>query len=151
MSRLLSHPFHLVDQSPWPLVASMFGFGLAIGLVKFFWLFSYDLLIIRLIGILILTSQWWRDVSREGTLLGQHSFAVELGLRMGIILFIISEVFFFVSFFWRFFQRSLAPNIELGANWPPIGVSIFDPLRVPLLNRIILLTSGIWGIRLSGL
>ena len=91
---------------------------------------------------MILVFQWWRDVSREGSYLGKHSYVVELGLRSGIILFIISEVFFFLSFFWRYFHRRWSPNAELGRVWPPFGIAIFNPFGVPLLNRIILLSSG---------
>jgi len=68
---------------------------------------------------------------------------VELGIRWGIVLFIISEVFFFVSFFWAFFYSRLAPSPEIGGSWPPMGVAAFNPLGVPLLNRITLLASGV--------
>jgi len=50
-------------------------------------------------GLILLSFQWWRDISREATLLGLHSGVVELGIRWGMVLFICSEVFFFVSFF----------------------------------------------------
>ena len=50
---------------------------------------------------------------------------------------------FFFSFFWAFFHRSLSPNIELGCSWPPIGVEAFNPWKVPLINTIILLSSGV--------
>jgi len=73
---------------------------------------------------------------------GLHSGAVELGIRWGIVLFIISEIFFFVSFFWRFFYSRLAPTVEIGSTWPPMGIKPFNPLGVPLLNRVVLLTSG---------
>merc|ERR1711944_64374 len=83
------------------------------------------------------------DVCREGTYLGLHTEAVVLGLRWGIVLFIISEVIFFFSFFWAFFHSSLSPNIELGCQWPPIGIKRFRPFGVPLINTFILLTSGL--------
>lgn len=59
------------------------------------------------------------------------------------MLFITSEVFFFLRFFWAFFHASLSPNVELGRIWPPLGIRAFDPFQVPLLNTIILVSSGV--------
>ena len=87
--------------------------------------------------------QWWRDVTREGTYQGLHTKIVTKGLRWAIILFIVSEVLFFVSFFWAFFHSSLSPTIELGSTWPPTGIQPFKPIQVPLLNTAILLASGV--------
>lgn len=85
---------------------------------------------------------WWKDVNRE-SLIGYHTHKLELSLRIGILLFILSEVFFFVSFFWAFYDASLSPTIEIGITWPPKGISPLSVYSVPLLNTVILLSRGI--------
>jgi cytochrome c oxidase subunit 3 len=85
---------------------------------------------------------WWRDIVREGTFEGQHTVVVQQGLRMGMLLFIVSEVMFFFAFFWAFFHSSLVPVIAVGGIWPPMGIEALDPWELPLLNTVLLLTSG---------
>nr|YP_010417679.1 cytochrome c oxidase subunit III [Yoma algina]USF17799.1 cytochrome c oxidase subunit III [Yoma algina] len=143
MSMKQNHPYHLVDYSPWPLTGAIGTMTLVTGLIKWFHNFNMNLFILGYLIVLLTMYQWWRDVCREGTYQGKHTILVSNGLRWGMILFIISEIFFFISFFWAFFHSSLSPNIEIGAMWPPMSIIPFNPFQIPLLNTIILITSGI--------
>ena len=138
------HPYHLVDPSPWPYVSSMAALGLTTGLVMWFHSYEYgELLALTGLSLLLFTMGiWWRDVIREASFQGHHTLVVQKGLKIGMLWFIISEVVFFFSFFWAFFHSSLSPCIEIGATWPPVGISALDPFEVPLLNTAILLSSG---------
>nr|QUB07051.1 cytochrome c oxidase subunit 3 [Aspidomorpha difformis] len=138
-----NHPFHLIDKSPWPIFGSIAMFLNFSALIKSFSYNNNNLMILSLIMSSLVMWQWWRDIIRESTFQGHHTIMVTTGLRWGMILFIISEIFFFLSFFWSFFHNSLSPNIEFGMNWPPYNIKPFNPLEIPLLNTIILLTSGI--------
>nr|YP_009727910.1 cytochrome c oxidase subunit III [Notonecta montandoni]QHZ87285.1 cytochrome c oxidase subunit III [Notonecta montandoni] len=138
-----NHPYHLVDASPWPLTGSIGAMTMVSGLIMWFHQSSTNLLMMGLLIIILTMIQWWRDVTREGTFQGKHTIAVSNGLKWGMILFIVSEVFFFISFFWGFFHSSLSPTVEIGATWPPMGIKTFNPMQIPLLNTMILLCSGI--------
>ena len=143
MSNVICHPYHIVDESPWPLFGAIGGIYLTTGLAAWFHLNRVLILIFGLLTLIIVIFQWWRDISREGSIQGLHTSITELGLRWGIALFIVSEIFFFLRFFWAFFHRRLAPNIEVGRIWPPFGIYVFNPFQVPLLNTIVLISSGI--------
>lgn len=139
-----SHPFHLVDASPWPFCGAFASFFLMSGGAMY--LHSYSkgkfLFLLGLIMVLYTMYVWWRDIVRESTYHGDHTNVVQTGLRYGMLLFIVSEVMFFVAFFWAFFHASLSPAIELSNLWPPKGIVPFNPWEVPLVNTIILLSSG---------
>nr|BAF80294.1 cytochrome c oxidase subunit III [Culicoides wadai] len=143
MMNASNHPFHLVNYSPWPLTGAIGAMCSVSGLVQWFHFYNMQLFYIGNFITILTMYQWWRDISREGTFQGLHTLQVTVGLRWGMILFIVSEVLFFVSFFWAFFHSSLSPTIELGAIWPPLNIQPFNPFQIPLLNTIILLSSGI--------
>ncbi len=151
------HDYHLVDPSPWPLMGSVFAFFMAVGAVM--WMKSMAVMGLKmgpyvfgasLIGVLYVMFAWWADVVREAEHEGHHTRVVQMHHRYGMILFIASEVMFFVAWFWAFFDASFYANEAIqvarvehtGGQWPPKGINVFDPWHLPLLNTLILLTSG---------
>jgi len=130
------HPFHLVDPSPWPIFASLSAFVSTVGGVMYMHGYNGGKSMLSLGFLMILYSMfvWWRDVVREATFEGHHTSFVQLGLRYGMILFIVSEVMFFVAFFWAFFHSSLSPTVEIGAVWPPKGIEVLNPWEIPFFK-----------------
>jgi cytochrome c oxidase subunit 3 len=124
-----AHPFHLVEASPWPIAVSFSLLVVTLSGVMTFQGYSNGLFLLTLgfISLVSTMTLWFKDISREGTFQGHHTFAVQKGLSLGFILFVISEVFFFISIFWAFFHSSLAPSVELGAHWPPAGIEALNP------------------------
>ena len=146
----VKHDYHLVDPSPWPIVGSISAFVMAIGAVAYMnaqgllGLSGPWVLIIGAIMVLFTMVGWWREVIKEAEHGGFHTPVVQLHLRYGMVLFIASEVMFFLAWFWAYFNAFLFSDrgLEGFEHWPPAGVETFDPWDLPFLNTLILLTSG---------
>jgi len=144
INKYKKHRFHLVSSSPWPFFTSIMALLMTLSLVMLF--HSYEKIFIifflSVFCLIILSNFWFRDIIREATFLGDHTTKVQLSIRFGFILFIVSEIMFFFSFFWAFFHSSFAPTFSIGDVWPPFGITLLDPLDIPLLNTGLLLLSG---------
>jgi cytochrome c oxidase subunit III len=170
-----NHDYHLVDASPWPIIASIGALMMAVGAVVWmrstafhggvglFGLKGPYLFLAGFATVVAVAYYWWRDVVREAHK-GDHTPVVSLHLRYGMIMFIASEVMFFVAWFWAYFDASLFPGTTwvlenstqivgmterhdlTGGVWPPKPgegfKSTFDPWGLPLVNTLILLLSG---------
>ncbi|MGA3302499.1 MAG: cytochrome c oxidase subunit 3 [Methylovirgula sp.] len=152
-----NHDYHLVDPSPWPILGAIGAFTMAIGAILWMkgipwfgvkagsYIFGAGLLL-----VLYIMASWWTDVIKEAEYEGYHTRVVQISHRYGMILFIVSEVMFFVAWFWAFFDASLFSGEKIqyarvaftGGHWPPKGIEVLNPWHFPLLNTLILLTSG---------
>ncbi|MCX7329898.1 MAG: cytochrome c oxidase subunit 3 [Hyphomicrobiales bacterium] len=152
-----NHDYHLVDPSPWPFIGALAAFIMAVGMVLTMKAVPVAgmkigplVLGVGIIGVLYTMFAWWVDVTREAEHQGHHTRVVQIHHRYGMIMFIASEVMFFVAWFWAYFDVALFANEAIqyqrqeftGGTWPPKGIETFDPWHLPLLNTLILLTSG---------
>ncbi len=147
-------PYHLVEPSPWPILGAFAAGAAAVGMVFFMHYGTTWLLVLGLLGVATVMAAWWRDVIKESVEEKAHSPIVKIGLRYGMMLFICSEVMFFVAFFWAFFNAALFPRELVDGNyalyvpglshgaWPPINIETVDPFNLPFLMTLILLLSG---------
>lgn len=137
-------PYHLVEPSPWPIYTTFSLFGLLFNLVmsmnficQWHWI-----ILINIITLIYACLLWGKDIIAEATYLGHHTIKVRNGLYLGYIIFLFTELLVFIGVFWAYFHSALSPNIELGEMWPPIGISAIQATDLPLLNTLILLSSG---------
>ena len=157
MADAVRHDYHIIAPSPWPLVGSISATVMAIGAViamSGLWGLEKGNLVVLLAGlagVLYTMAGWWIDVTKEANA-GDHTPVVSIGLRYGMILFIVSEVMFFVAWFWIFFEMTLFKDVRLAsgieevraawATWPPQGVEAVSAWQLPLINTLTLLLSG---------
>ena len=122
--------YHIVDHSPWPLYFSICLITLILGLP-----------LIPFITLILITFFWFRDIIRESKQ-GFHTIVVQKGLRLSFIIFLITEIMLFFSFFWSYFHSSLSPSVAVGLIWPPLGIEAIQYTSIPLLGSFLLLSSG---------
>jgi len=143
------HPYHIVRPSIWPLLSSFSGLLLALGAI--FYMHDAEiagfkpgikLLVAGLLAVVLCMFFWWKDVIFETMKEKVHNEITEIGMRYGMLLFIASEVMFFVAFFWAFFYGAMFPTEVIGFVWPPEEIKIINPFYLPLLMTMILLLSG---------
>ena len=123
-SRYQTHPYHLVDPSPWPISTSFALLVLTLSAVMYMHCYANSGILL-ILGFVLTTYGmilWFRDIIKEATYEGAHTKQVQNGIMTGFILFIISEAFAFLSIFWAFFHSALSPAIEIGGCWPPQGI-----------------------------
>lgn len=149
----LAYSYHLVSNSPWPLTVAISILSLILGNILNFQnqiLVEYEgykiggneLIIVSILCLIYSSYYWLKDIVIEGTYMGEHTEKVQKGLNLGFVLFVVSEVCVFFGLFFAYFYNALVPAIEVGSIWPPVGIVTLDYKAVPLLNTLILLSSG---------
>jgi len=150
--KFVNHPYQIIENSPWPFIIGMCAFmymtlnGVflsygchnlySIAFFKHLYHFSF-------IGLLLAVSLWWFEMIQESVIEGAYTKKVQLNISIRMILFIVSEVMFFFGFFWAFFHFSLNPSDAIQGNWPPVSVESIFAYGLPLINTVILLSSGV--------
>lgn len=144
MRQFYAHPYHLVESSPWPICSTIatINFMLTLALTMHGYIPGLTLLAVNAIILALSIILWLRDTIIEGSFLGNHTVVVRRGLEMGFNLFVLSEILIFAGIFWAYLHSAMNPTLELGLAWAPADIVKVEAMELPLLNTIILLTSG---------
>jgi len=145
MAHARNHDFHILNPSILPFVGALGGFTMLAGMVLYMHDLGPWLALIGLSIVLYVMYAWWSQVIVEGNE-GDHTPVVMIGIRYGVILFITSEVMFFVAWFWNFFKHAMYPASDnypaVNGVWPPAGIETLDAWHLPVINTLVLLCSG---------
>ena len=145
MAHEKNHDYHILAPSAWPLLGALAGFIMLFGAVLYFHEITPWVMIVGFLFTFYVMYGWWAEVVAESQI-GDHTPVVQIGLRYGVVLFIVSEVMFFAAWFWTFFKHALYPmgpeSPAVDGVWPPAGIETFDAWHLPLINTLILLCSG---------
>jgi cytochrome c oxidase subunit III len=145
MAHEKNHDYHILKPSLWPFLGAASGFTMLFGAALWFHDHGPWVALIGFLMVLYTMFVWWSDVVHEANT-GDHTPVVQMSLRYGMILFIISEIMFFVAWFWTFFKHALYPmgpqSPAVDGVWPPVGIETLNPWHLPLINTLILLCSG---------
>jgi len=144
MKFLYKHGNHIVEPSLWPIITSfsLFGFLYVLALTSHGYIGNPIFVILNILTLFFSIILWTKDVVIESTFLGDHTLKVRKGIIMAYLLFLLTEILFFVGIFWAYIHSSMGPTVEIGSMWPPIDIISIGPLELPLFNTIILLSSG---------
>jgi len=138
------HLFHILPLSPWPFLTGVSALFFVSGLAFFMHNVKYGgyFLVFGLVCLSLCAYSWFCDIIDEATYSGFHTKAVRHGLRLGFLLFIVSEIMLFFGFFWAFFHAALCPSVEIGSIFPPVGIQTIPASEFPLFNTFVLIISG---------
>ena len=146
MAHAKNHDYHILPPSLWPLLGGIGAFVMLFGAVLWMQSITPWMFFIGLALVLYVMFGWWSEVVSEGNNGVDHTPVVKIGLRYGVVLFIMSEVMFFSAWFWSFFKHAMYPmgpdSPAIDGMFPPAGIETFDPWHLPLINTLILLCSG---------
>ncbi|MEO1733269.1 MAG: cytochrome c oxidase subunit 3 [Pseudomonadota bacterium] len=142
MAHAKNHDYHILTPSIWPLIAAVSAFAMLFGAVLWMHQITPFLFFMGLFGVLYTMFAWWSETVAENQI-GDHTPVVMIGLRYGFVLFIMSEVMFFVAWFWSFFKHAMYPMEDYtGSLYDAPHIHAVNAFDLPLINTLVLLLSG---------